>query len=128
MPQGFRRDATLDTAREHKERWQCGAKKRTELPPDLAAESRYVATITRTPEATTCPLECVQHADEWVLEMTQAASLGGELNIPIETYLGRDLTQVDIEAIKTIKTAQYDACKSNQQIAAQQKKTPSGAR
>jgi hypothetical protein len=126
MPTGgdpFRRDAAIDNAKECKERWGCP--KRTErpleLPPDLAAEARHVATVTGTPEAAGCPLECITYADPWVVEITKAVALAADLHIPVAEQLGRDLTTADLQALSALKSSQGAAWKSDEKIREQKR-------
>ena len=135
MPAGYLRDATLDSAREYRERWGCprGPAAGAPLPADLAAEARHVAIVTGTPEARTCPLACITYADPWVVELTRAVALAADLHIPLDDQLGRDLTRVDLAALSAIKQAQGAAWESDQKIREEQeeqrrKAAPRGAR
>lgn len=135
MPAGYLRDATLDSAREYRERWGCprGPANGDALPPDLAAEARHVATVTDTPEASTCPFASITFASPWVVEITRAIALASDLHIPIDEQLGRDLTRVDLQALSALKRAQGEAWESDQKIreeqrAQEQKRGRSGAR
>ena len=135
MPAGYLREATLDAAREYRERWGCprGPADGAPLPADLAAEARHVATVTGTPVASTCPLACVTYADPWVVEVTRAVALASDLHIPIDEQLGRDLTRVDLQALSALKRAQGEAWESDQKIREEQreqeaKRARSGAR
>lgn len=106
----------LEAAAECRERWGCPGREGHVLEPDLAAEARYVASLTRTPVATTCPLACITHASLWVVELTGAVALASDWHVPLETTLGRDLAAVDIAALSALKAAQHDAWKSDQKI------------
>ena len=110
----------LEAAAECRERWGCPGREGHTLEPDLAAEAKYVAALTRTPEATTCPLACVTHSSPWVVELTEAVALASEWHVPLETTLGRDLAAVDIRALAALKNAQYDAWQSDQKIREQE--------
>lgn len=110
----------LDAAREQRERWGCPGRAGHTLDPDLAAEAAYVADLTRTPVATTCPLACITHASAWVVELTGAVSLATDWHVPLETTLGRDLAAVDICALSALKSAQHEAWKSDQKIREQE--------
>ena len=116
-------------ATEARERWGCprghasGA-----LDPDLAAEARYVARLTDTPEATTCPLACITFADPWVREVTEAVSLATDWHVPIETTLGRDLTRADVQALTALKQAQHDAWTSDRKIQEAEQESQTQAR
>lgn len=118
MPAGFRRDAALADAAEYRTRWGCprGPVAGAPLPADLASEARHVATVTGTPEASTCPLACITYADPWVVEITRAVALAADLHIPIDEQLGRDLTRVDLQALSALKRAQGEAWESDQKI------------
>lgn len=115
-----RNEALRADAAEWRERWGCprGAAK---LPPDLAAEARHVARVTGTPEATTCPLACVTHADPWTVEVTRAVSLASEWHVPITETLGRELTAADLDALAALKTAQGEAWESDRKIEEQRR-------
>jgi hypothetical protein len=123
MPAGFRRDATIADAAEYRERWGCprGPAAGAPLPPDLAAEARHVATVTGTPEATTCPLACITYADPWVVEVTRAVALAADLHVPLDDQLGRDLTRADLAALSALKKAQGDAWQSDEKIREQKR-------
>lgn len=125
MPPGFRRDAGLADAEEARARWACprGA---GELPPDLAAEARHVASITGTPEAHTCPLAVVEHASPWVVEVTRAVALASDWHVPVAETLGRDLARVDLQALAALQSARGAAWESDQQIREQRAKKPGG--
>ena len=110
----------LDAAREQRERWGCPGREGHTLDPDLAAEAAYVASVTRTPAATTCPLACITHASAWVVELTGAVSLATDWHVPLETTLGRDLAAVDIAALSVLKSAQHEAWKSDTKIREQE--------
>lgn len=124
MPRGPMHDsaraAMLDAAQECRERWGCPGREGHTLEPDLAAETKYVADLTRTPVATTCPLACITHASAWVAELTGAVALASDWHVPIETTLGRDLAAVDIAALAALKNAQHDAWKSDTKIREQE--------
>lgn len=129
----MRESAEMD-ARENQRRWGCPAVSRVRIPldRDLEGEARYVATVTGTPVADTCPLACVTYADPWVVELTRAVSLT-EWHVPIENVVGRELTRADVMALSALKSAQGDAWKSNRQIeeqrrAAEQNRGRGGAR
>lgn len=119
LPPGPMHESTraglLDAAREQRERWGCPRGGKT-LDPDLAAEAAYVARLTRTPAAETCPLACIEHASPWTVEVLRAVGLAADWHVPIETSLGRDLTRADLLALSTLKNAQHDAWKSDQKI------------
>lgn len=110
----------LEAARECRERWGCPGREGHVLEPDLAAEARYVADLTRTPVATTCPLACITHASPWVVELTSAVALASDWHVPLETTLGRELAAVDIAALSALKSAQHDAWQSDQKIREQE--------
>lgn len=127
MPAGYRREALLADAEEARTRWACpgGA---GELPPDLAAEVRHVATVTGTPEAHTCPLAVVERASPWVVEVTRAVALASDWHVPVAETLGRDLARVDLQALGALQSARGAAWESDQQIREQRAKRPGGAR
>ncbi len=110
----------LDAAREARERWGCPGREGHTLDPDLACEAAYVARLTGTPPATTCPLACITHASAWVVELTGAVALASDWHVPLETTLGRDLAAVDIAALSALKAAQNDAWQSDQKIREQE--------
>ncbi len=110
----------LEAAAEARERWGCPGRAGHVLDPDLAAEAKYVATITRTPVAETCPLACITHASPWVVELTGAVALASEWHVPLTESLGRDLAAVDIAALSALKSAQHDAWQSDQKIREQE--------
>ena len=117
-------------AAEARARWGCpgGATGRAALPPDLAAEARHVATVTGTPEATTCPLACITYAEPWVVEVTRAVALAADLHIPIDEQLGRDLTRADLAALSALKQAQGDAWTSDEKMREAQREQERRAR
>jgi len=120
MPAGFRRDATAADADECRTRWGCPGGP-VELPPDLAAEARHVATVTGTPEARTCPLACITYAEPWVVEVTRAVALAADLHVPLDDQLGRDLTRADLAALSALKKAQGDAWQNDERIREQKR-------
>lgn len=123
----FKQKAAEDEAEENRSRWNCPGKKGSPgvLPPDLEAEAAYVAQITGTPKAESCPLEGITYADPWVVELTRAVALSSDLSIPLEDALGRALTQVDLLALSSMKSAQGAAWKSDTKIREQRAKNQS---
>jgi len=109
----------LDAAREARERWGCPRGGRP-LDPDLRAEAEYVARLTGTPIAETCPLACLTYAEPWPVELLRAVALASDWHVPISESLGRDLTRADLVALSTLKNAQHEAWKSDQKIREQE--------
>lgn len=115
-----------DGAREYQRRWGCPAAGHTppaSLDADLASEARHVARITGTPLAPTCPMACVERADEWTLDLTRAVSLAVDWHVPLDTTLGRDLTRADLAGLSALKSAQGAAMASDREIEARERES-----
>lgn len=108
------RDAAVDLQR----RWGCPAAGRTppaQLAPDLAYVAEQTARIVGCPPATTCPLACVERADPWVVELTNAVGLVKWL--PLEAALGRPLYGADLQALVALDRSQTEALASDLKLA-----------
>jgi hypothetical protein len=126
------RAALLDDAREMQARWGCPAVAHARVPldPDLRQEAEYVARVTDTAPADTCPLACVTYAAPWVAEVTRAVALATDWKVDPSETVGRDLTAIDLAALAALKQAQGDAWTSDQEIREQElaQKRPPGKR
>lgn len=105
-------------------RWGCpaaGLKPPAALDPDLRYEADAAARAMGTPPADTCPFACLESADPWVAELTDAVALQ-RLVPDLTESLGRPLYAVDLAALRALSTAQYEALASDRRDAEEKRK------
>lgn len=104
-----------DFARE----WRCPAAGHAPgpLPRELAMLAAHTASVVGMGDApTTCPFACLQRADPWVAELSNAAAIAETYHTPLPDVLGRPLTRADVDALGEILAGRADAWESDRAI------------